>query len=225
MRRYSIILVAIVLFVLTTVTNSFAVSCHCFQDRSFDPSRPEAADPYFLATVQNSLIAAALSVSKRSIVQAKMGGADADLLWVAYYVSDRSGIEIEDALSAWMDGGMTGLSALLVKSADKFDAPFVMAMKDGPSLESLADGAFRSVMISQVDIDATLLASLSEKQLKRKEQVMALFLSLLLAENPLDLYESVAGGQSTWGQLLDSTGIDPGQIEETWRKLIRAGKG
>jgi hypothetical protein len=29
-----------------------AISCHCFQDREYDPQRADAADPYFLATTQ-----------------------------------------------------------------------------------------------------------------------------------------------------------------------------
>ena len=75
-------------------------SCHCFRDRSFDPERPSAADPYLLATTQNTLFSLVFEVPKKSVVQAKMTGTTGANLWVAYWVAARSGLRAEDLLEA-----------------------------------------------------------------------------------------------------------------------------
>ena len=72
-----------------------AITCHCFTDRSFDPSRPALADPYFLATTQNSLFALAFNVDKKTIVMKKQQGASPDDLWIAYWIASKSGMSPE----------------------------------------------------------------------------------------------------------------------------------
>jgi len=60
-----------------------AISCHCFTDRSYQPSRPAAADPYFLATTQNSFFAVVFNVEKKNIVIKKQQGCFCDTgCWV-----------------------------------------------------------------------------------------------------------------------------------------------
>ena len=68
-----------------------ATACHCYQDRSFDPARPAAADPYILATTRSSLLSAAFGVDKRSLVSAVMTGTAAEDLWVASWAGARTG--------------------------------------------------------------------------------------------------------------------------------------
>jgi len=51
-----------------------AISCHCFTDRSYDAARPAAADPYFLASIQNSFIAIVFNTDKNNIVIKKQQG-------------------------------------------------------------------------------------------------------------------------------------------------------
>ena len=55
-----------------------AITCHCFTDRSYDPSRPTLADPYFLATTQNSFFAALFTADKKMIVMKKQSGSSAE---------------------------------------------------------------------------------------------------------------------------------------------------
>jgi hypothetical protein len=66
-------------------------TCHCYQDRAFDPSRPAAADPYILATTRSSLLSAVFGIEKRSLVSAVMTGTDPDDLWVAQWAGARLG--------------------------------------------------------------------------------------------------------------------------------------
>ncbi len=199
------------------------MSCHCFQDRVYDPARPDAADAYFLATVQNSLIAAALDIPKKSIVKAKMGGADADLLWVSYYMSHRTGLSFSDALAAYA-GSADGWSEFVKKvlqSTDKLDMPFVKVLARPSDMEGLADGAYRSVMSAQLGFDEADLDRLEISGAGRKEQILAAFISLLTADDPVQIIESVKAGKQTWSQALATTGLDPKQIEPSWQKLLK----
>jgi hypothetical protein len=221
MLRLTVFSIILVTFLAITSLAFATVSCHCFQDRTFDPSRPSASDAYFLATIQNSLIASALNVSKRSIVQAKMGGADADLLWVTYYLSDRTGLDVADLIEIWTSTGLNGLLTKSDKISLKLDKPFLVKINPSAELSDLADGAYRSVMIVQLGIDQATLDRLEMTKANRKEQVMAIFISLLLAEDPADIYQSVKMGKKTWSQVLATTGLDPQQIEPSWSKLLK----
>jgi len=70
-----------------------AASCHCFRDRSFDPSAPAAADPYVLATAQSSLLAAVFGLEKRAVVASKMAGARPEDFWIRELVAQKSGVK------------------------------------------------------------------------------------------------------------------------------------
>ncbi len=215
------IIVLFVIFLVMTSPVFATVSCHCFQDRTFNPSRPSASDAYFLATTQNSLIASALNVSKRSIVQAKMGGANADLLWVAYYLSDRTGLDVADLIEIWTSTGLNGLLAKSDKISLNLDKPFLTKINSSNELSDLADGAYRSVMIVQLGIEQATLDRMEMTKATRKEQIMAIFISLLLAEDPVAIFQTVKSGKQTWSQVLATTGLEPQQIEPSWSKLIK----
>ena len=223
MRNILTLLLLIYFFLAGTVISSVAeVSCHCFQDRVFDPARPEVSDFYFLTTVQNSLMASAFKIPKSQIVKTKMAGIDADLLWVSYYVADRTGLEVDELLKAWMNGSAWDRLLSGVEGATNTpDLPFIEALKTPDDLQALARGAFHSVMLSQVGVDVATLASLERTGADRKDQIMAIFLSLLLGDEPLSIYVSVANGKQSWGAVLASTGLDPQEIEPSWAKLLQ----
>ncbi len=208
------------LFSVLVMPAQSEISCHCFQDRSFNAAKPAAADLYFLVTSQNSLLAAALDIPKRSIVQAKMAGADADLLLVSYYVSNRTGLEVEALVEMLTSSGSAGLLGKLGNMTYKFDQPFITALGAGIDLEQLARGAYHSIMITQLGIDVMTLERLEFAGADRQEQILAIFISFLLAEDAVDIYASIKAGRQTWGQSFDSTGLAADQIEASWQKLI-----
>ena len=72
------------------------ISCHCFQDRSYNPNQPDAIDPYLLATTQNSLIAAFYQVPKRDLVRRKMTGTPNDEIWVTHH-RNKTGRQVDGA--------------------------------------------------------------------------------------------------------------------------------
>ena len=72
-----------------------AINCHCFQDRSFNHRDTAAADPYFLATTQNSFISLLYRIEKSALVKAKMSGTSGTYLWILFDVAARSQQEID----------------------------------------------------------------------------------------------------------------------------------
>lgn len=208
------------LFLVAVSHPAGAVSCHCFQDRSFDPARPGAADAYFLATTRNSLMAAALDVPRRTIVKARMGGIDADLLWVVYYVADRTGMSVNDLFELRADSGVEDFVTRLDNLSLQFDRPFLMKIKPQSDIAALADGTFEAVVLEQLGLPKPVFERLEMTGATRREKCLAIFVSLLLAEEPTKVYRSVQEGRLFWGEALASTGISSDQIESTWKKLI-----
>ncbi|HZV82147.1 MAG TPA: hypothetical protein VFF53_08275, partial [Geobacteraceae bacterium] len=80
-----------------------AITCHCFTDRSYDPARPALADPYFLATTQNSFFAEVFNMDKKNLVMKKQQGTASDDLWIAYWVAVKTGMSPDALLKAKQD--------------------------------------------------------------------------------------------------------------------------
>ena len=95
-------LLVIVIFGLATAANLPAesvTSCHCFKDRTYNPSKKFAADGYILATSFNSLLAEYFGISKRQIIQHKMqGGVDQDDLLIGLTISKASRVTLKHLL-------------------------------------------------------------------------------------------------------------------------------
>ncbi|MEA3544945.1 MAG: hypothetical protein U9R69_06965, partial [Thermodesulfobacteriota bacterium] len=84
-------LICLLLLILPTGSGAEStISCHCFQDRSFNHQDTAAADPYFLATTQNNFLALIYGIDKRAIVKAKMAGTSGSHLWILFDVAKRS---------------------------------------------------------------------------------------------------------------------------------------
>jgi hypothetical protein len=114
--------------------------CHCFRDRSYDPSDKFAADDYLLTTSYNSLIAATLGVSKRQIVMMKMkGGIDPDELLTALYVTSVTKAPMDQLLSIRENGGswQSILNSPSLQEEDLSD-PVIAEIRSGSAAEDTA---------------------------------------------------------------------------------------
>lgn len=82
------------------------VSCHCFQERTFDPQKKFAADNYLLTTNFNSFLAASFHISKSQIVMMKMkeGVGSSDLL-IALYVARACQVQLVPLFAILDNGG------------------------------------------------------------------------------------------------------------------------
>lgn len=198
------------------------ITCHCFQDRSFEPQRPAATDPYILATTQNSLLAAAFGLPKKEVVRAKMAGASGDRLWVVHYLAARSGHaagQIEAArqrASEWQS----------VLSSLRFDPGFlsprfISALVAAGSDETLAEAAVNATLESRLGAEPAAIEALRTAGATSQETILAIFIGLRTGWPARELFQRVTSGNATWGEILHASGLEAMNIDDEIGRLLR----
>ncbi len=200
-----------------------AISCHCFQDRSFDPQRAAAADPYFLATTQNSLLAATYGISKKEVVRAKMGGRVGEDLWLAHTLAVRTGQNAAQWQEARAASGSWAGAIAKAKVPDKTLGPsLVRVLKGKPDDRELARAVVEEVLIQRAGIAPEVLAGLKKQQATPQETILACFLSRQTGKPALGLLEAVQSKNRTWGSLLAEHNIAASEIEPRVVRMLGA---
>ena len=220
------ILPLFLLHVLTPANFTWAestVNCHCFQDRAYDPQRAYAADPYFLATTQNALLANLFGLSKKDVVLAKMGGADGDSLWVGYYLAKKAGKTLDEIKPFFSAGeGWGSVVKQLSINPEQLGPLFVAALNDQ---KELATVVVDEQLTENLDVEMLQLQPLRGQGADNKQTVMAVFLGQLSIPEPVELFTQVEDGQSSWGHLLAEQGLFNGsEIEVKWRQILGRNK-
>lgn len=192
--------------------------CHCFQDRSFEPARPGAADAYILATTRSSLLSAAFGVAKGTLVRAVMTGTAPEDLWVAHWAAARARRGAGDLLDARAaKGSWRAALAGAGPFGERFDAALA---RDGSPAE-LAAVAVDDVLVGRAKASPASLAALRAAGASTEEAVVATVLSAKLAAPVLPLVAEVKAGRATWGSVLHDAGIEPKQLDGLVRAMVR----
>lgn len=213
-----------VLLVLLLILAGFAqaestVKCHCFQDREYDPQRSFAADPYFLATTQNALLAHLFRLSKKEVVRAKMGGADGDRLWVGHYLAQKSEKPIGEIESIFSEKvSWAGVVQQLNIDPEHLNPRFVAVLDNQGKLARVV---VDEQLVTHLDEQPSRLRLLREQGADNQQTIMSVFLSQSNLLDPSEMFTQVANGQTSWGRLLADQGLFNGsEIEGKWRHLI-----
>lgn len=211
-------------FLLILISVSFAtaestVNCHCYQDRQYDPQRSHAADPYFLATTQNALLANLFGLSKKEVVSAKMGGANGDSLWVGHYLTQKSGKSFDEIKLLFSTGtGWNSVVQRLKIDPELLGPRFVAALN---YQKRLAVVVVDEQLMEHLDVELLQLQHLRGQGANNKQTIIAVFLSQLSTQKPAELFAQVANGKASWGQLLAAQGLFSGsEIEAEWRQML-----
>jgi len=199
------------------------VSCHCFRDRTFDPASPAKADPYLLATTQNSFFAVAFGIPKRALVQAKMKGVPGDDLWIAYYAGSilrlppGSLMASKEKIGSWKE---------VVESRgvplDPLGGRFLALLEGGGKDTELAAAAAGEVLSRTLRIAPDKMDPLLDQGLSTGKIVIATLLARWSGISAPALLVEVESGRATWGSLLSGLGIHPDALEERIGLLIGA---
>jgi hypothetical protein len=191
-----------------------AITCHCFTDRSYDATNPAAADPYFLATTQNSFFAAAFGIDKKTIVINKQQGVSADDLWVAYWLAAGSGADPDSLLQGRKTRGswrqMTTQSAIPAKL---MGAKFADALKCNASDKRLAEAVVDELLLRFRFYEEPELVALRKVGAGNQEIILAGLIAAKTRQPATKLYHNVRGGSTSWGALLQRAKIDPAEIQ------------
>lgn len=192
--------------------------CHCFQDRTFEPARPGAADAYILATTRSSLLSAAFGVPKKDLVLAVMTGTAPEDLWISNWAAARTKRSAEALLDAKKRVGSWKLALTPVGAfGEAFDAALARGATDG----ELAALAVDDVLVTRARALPASLRSLRAAGANTEETVVATVLSAKLAAPVVPLVVQVKTGRATWGSVLNDSGIEPGQLDGLVRAMVR----
>jgi hypothetical protein len=194
-----------------------AGACHCYRDRSFDPGRPAAADPYVLATTRSSLLSAVYGIEKRSLVSAVMTGTDPDDLWIAHWVGARVGQPAAVLLEARQARG--GWRAVLA-AARGLPPELGALLETGPPASALASLAVADTLRRSRLATPASLEALRRAGATTPELILASVLSAHLAAPTAPLVAQVHAGRATWGEVLRDAGLSPRELDPLARALV-----
>lgn len=200
-----------------------AITCHCFTERTYDPARPAVADPYFLATAQNSFFATSFAVDKGSIVMKKQQGVSSDSLWIAFWLGARSGSDPEALLKEHANGAAWRMvSARLADPSRSMGVRFTEALKRNATDEGLAEAILDELLIRFRFLGQAELSALRKSGATNQQLVLAGLISSKIRQPAGRIYLEVKEGGTSWGSLLQRAKIDPSEIQSEITAMISA---
>ncbi|WP_243371653.1 hypothetical protein [Geotalea sp. SG265] len=204
-----------------------AITCHCFTDRSYDAARPAAADPYFLATTQNSFFAAAFAVDKKTIVMKKQRGSSAEDLWIAYWLAARSGTDPELLLQDHNSRGSWKLvAAPLAIPVRSMGERVAQALRTDAGDGTIAGAIVDELLLRFRFLGEPELAALRKAGTGNQELILAGLLAARTRQPAMQLYSEVKKEGRSWGALLQRARLDTSNLDSEVRVLIAAaGRG
>lgn len=197
------------------------ITCHCFTDRSYDPARPGAADPYFLATTQNTFFATAFGTSKKNLVRKKQQGAASEDLWVAFWVGQKSGTDPEALLKAKKDS-VTWKAALASLSI----TPGILGARFSAALNGEGSAPLDQVAVDELFLRFRLLGeadlvTLRQAGVSNQELIISTLIGLRSKRPPGEIVRGAKVDGKSWGELLTAGGIDITNIQQDFSTMLR----
>ncbi|MDD5104328.1 MAG: hypothetical protein PHC49_01820 [Desulfuromonadaceae bacterium] len=199
-----------------------AITCHCFTDRSYDTAHPAAADPYFLATTQNSFFAIVFNTDKKSIVMKKQQGTSPDDLWVAYWVASKAG-KIPDSLLLAKSKSDSWKNVLVPLNLPlkSLGARFSNALNANVPSDRLSEAVVDELFLKDRLLGERDVADMRKAGANNQELIIATVIATKTKQSAKQLYLEVKAGTKTWGSLLSWTKIDTKNMQQEVANILR----
>jgi len=205
------------IFLLSTVTqpgNAFAesaINCHCFQDRTFRPAEPFAADDYILATSFNSLLARSFDIPKRQIVMLKMKEqvGQNDLL-ICLKIAKVAGVDLQQLLGRRRENQSwpTIIAGLEQQEAIENDR-ILAAIGSGMAVDKAGEAIADELNGNFYTVPAEAIHKLRAAGLNEKEMALVFVLAHVSDRQPQALVAQHDREGKSWSGIADSLGIEP----------------
>lgn len=199
-----------------------AITCHCFTERSFNAEHPAAADPYFLATTQNSFFAVMFNVDKRTIVIKKQSGTSSDDLWVAYWLARQAKVSPDSLLQA-RTGKDTWKHVVeeLKISTITFSPTILKQLNNQSTATGLAGAILDDLCVRNQLLSGKELTDVRMAGATNQEVIIAAVISLKSGQPAPTVFKEVKNGSKTWGYLLKTAMIDTKNMQVEISNLVK----
>lgn len=199
-----------------------AITCHCFTERKFNSERPSDADPYFLATTQNSFFAEIFHVDKKSIVLKKQSGVSSDDLWIAYWIASKMRLPAEKLLQTKEEKGSwkDAIKAHHISTAT-LGHQFSKVLNSMQFTKPLAEAVLDELILQNQLLDAGELTTIRKSGASNQELIISILICGKTRQPARELYQRVKSGKETWGSMFTTAGIDSRNLQHEVSALLK----
>lgn len=191
------------------------ITCHCFRDRAYDAAQPSAADPYFLATTQNTFFALAFHIDRTSVVLMKQQGVPADDLWLAYWLASRSSGDANRLLEARAQGNSWhDILKPMQLDSQQLGARLSTAVSDNEPAPQMAAAIVDQLLTGYQLLNEGKLDGLRTAGASNQEAILATFLARRTGQPAEQMLASARSGRQSWGAMLHAAGIDGKNLQQ-----------
>lgn len=213
--RYFLAGLIIVFFAVTPfgkAEGESAISCHCFQDRTFKPAEPFAADDYILSTCFNSLLARSFDIPKRQIVMLKMkeGVGQNDLL-VGLKIAKVAGVDLQQLLERRRENHSWAIIVADLPQQEAIRNDWTLAaIGSGMSVEEVGNAIAGELVGNFFSVPVEAIHKLRVAGLNEKEMALVFVLAHARDRQPQALVAEHNREGKSWSGIADSLGVEPG---------------
>jgi len=187
------------------------INCHCFQDRTYNPADPRAADDYILATSFNSFLSRSFAVPKREIVMLKMKeGVGQDDLLVGLQIARTTGIDLQQLLGPRRQGlAWSAIIDDLVQDEAIKKSRFLETIDAGISVQEAGAGIADKLIGEFYTVPEATIQQFRQNGLNEKEMTLVLILAHARDQKPVALVEQHTKQGRSWSEIAYSLSIEP----------------